>query len=112
MQDTPEQQGGLLPADAQTAEVRQPPGRALDRPAPRHATERPAILRLGVHSVASMRGHQLYAFLLQPVVERVAVVGLVADHTLGKRAREYEVELPLHEHSFMVIGPRSRHSDR
>lgn len=86
MEEALEQACGLFVADAEAAEVLEPRDRAFHLPASDVASERTAILRRGfAPSVDTVRCDQFDALLAQVVAEAVAVVGLVADDSLGRR---------------------------
>src|SRR5215831_14312479 len=73
------------------ATVAQEPGEEpLDVPPPPIATKAAAVLCLGVPWM--VRGDELDPALLELSVERVAVVGLVADQELRERFREAGVD--------------------
>lgn len=85
MQEALEEHGGLLVADAQAAEVLKPRDRAFHGPASLVPPQRAAILRgvLGLAALA-VRGDHLNALRVEIFIQRVAVVGLVADDALRR----------------------------
>ncbi len=100
MKETLKQAGRLFPADAQTAEVLQPADRAFHGPASLVAAQDSAILR-GLESVGAMRGDHRDASRRKCGVERVAVVGFVADDALGVVVADHAVEQALDQMAFV-----------
>ena len=94
MKESLEQAGRFFPSDAQAAEVLQPTDRALHGPAALVAPQGPAILR-GFESVGAMRGDHLDAARSERSVQRIAVVGFVADDALGVVVADHEVKQSL-----------------
>ena len=81
-----------LIADDQTAEVAQPGEEPLNLPTALVPSQWTAILGLGAFPVPTVRGNHLDAELGQRVVERISVVGAVANQALGQLGYEAGVE--------------------
>ena len=75
-----------LVARVHAAHAQEPRDQSFDVPAPPVPPERSAVLRFLVGRV--VRRDELDAALLEPRVERVAVVRLVADESLGEGSGE------------------------
>ncbi len=81
--------GVIVPASDQPTRVVKPREEAFDLPAPLAAAERPAILAGRASTVVTMTRDHLDAVRRhQHLVERIAVVGFVADQALGKVGEE------------------------
>jgi hypothetical protein len=75
--------GGFFPPDAKPSEVLQPGNGALDGPSSLISPKAASILRCILGSaIASMRSDQFDALLSQGPIQSVAVISLVADHSL------------------------------
>ena len=81
-----------LVADDQAAEVAQPGEESLHLPAAFVPAQRPAILRLGAFPAAPVRRDHLDPQLQERLVERVGIVGAVADEPSGQVGYEAGVE--------------------
>ena len=96
---------GLLPADAQTPEVLEPADGTFHGPTPCVAAERTSILgnvfRLAIAAVG--RDH-LDPFYRHRFIKPVAVIGLVANDSLGGPLREHEVKQPLNQGALVGCG--------
>ena len=104
MKETLEGELGFFPADAKASVVLQPSDRAFDGPAPFVATQRATVLRDA--SIGSVGGDHFHALQSELFIQSVAVVGLVADDSLGKLGAEHEAEEFLDQTAFMRIGRR------
>jgi len=83
----------ILVANDKSAEVLKPSKQAFDLPSTFVPTQRPPVLGGRPASLASMRSYHLDASLLvQPTVQAVAIVGLVADHSRGQIVEEAGVQ--------------------
>ncbi len=69
-------------ADQQSAELSEPCVGAFDDPASLVASELPSVLVFSLLVVVAVRDDKLDAALLQPLAQRVGVVGAVGDHAL------------------------------
>jgi hypothetical protein len=88
----------VLPTGNRAAKIVEPSKQAFDLPAPQFAP----VLGLGSTAVRLVRRDQLDAvLLLQTRIQRIAVVGPVADHASGERRREALLEGGLDESGFM-----------
>ena len=67
----------------------EPSKQALDFPATTVAAQHATVLRDGSAAVAAMRRDQLHMELLAyPLIQRIAVVGFIADQSLRRLAEE------------------------
>jgi len=84
----------LLADDEATevAQVAQPGEEPLDLPAPPVAAQRAAVLGLGLGAVAPVWGNHLDAQLAQSLIQRVGIVGAVANKPLGQLVDKAGVE--------------------
>ena len=73
-------------------------------PSPRVPPQPAAILGRGAGSVGAVRCDQVDPLTRQMVIERIAVVGLVANGAVGRHAGEHELEEPLHQ--LRLVGCR------
>src|SRR5271156_3308149 len=72
----------MFPAADESAEIMEPSEEALDFPAPTVATQFPAVLgALATAIVLVGRDEPDAMFLQQALVQRIAVVGAVTDHS-------------------------------
>ena len=74
-------------AHNESAEVAEPGDAALDDPTLLVAAQDTPVLRSGAASVGTVRGNQSDAAAPQSLAQRVAVVALVGDHSLGLLSR-------------------------
>ncbi len=82
--------------------VLKPREESLDSPATLHPTKRTSILSLRALAVAAVPGDQLDSSLFhQALIQSVAVVGPVADQTLGSGPEEPVVDRLLHKGDLM-----------
>jgi hypothetical protein len=89
MEKCPVNRNQAIPANNQTPEVTQPSKGSLDFPPPAIAPQFSTILQLGLFPITPMRADQLNLLDLQPLSQRITVVGLVSDqppHTLARPA--------------------------
>lgn len=85
MQEALEEHGGLLVADAQAAEVLEPGDRTFHRPATAVSSQRATVLGHVLRPAApAVRRNHLDALIVQVLVERIAVVRLVADDPIRR----------------------------
>jgi len=83
----------ILVANDKSAEVLKPGKQAFDLPPTFVPTQRSPVLGGRFASVASMGSNHLHAsVLVQPTIQTVAVVGLVADHSRGQIVKEAGVQ--------------------
>lgn len=109
-----EEHGGLLVADAQSAEVLESRDGAFEGPATHVPTQGTSVLGHVLSLAApAVRRDQLDALPSQVVVEHVAVVGLVADDPLGVFDGQHEVQQALDQRAFvraLLNVPSMKHS--
>src|SRR2546429_6738323 len=88
--------------DENASEVVQPGEEPFDLPASVVSAEHPAILGLGSGAVLPMRSDHLdIVFLLQRVIQRIAIVGSVADQPLRHLPDEPSVQSLFFQRDFM-----------
>src|SRR5260370_15593227 len=91
----------------------QPGKQSFDLPTPTIAPQLAPVLRVGLAPVDFMRRDQLDAvLLLQSLIQRIAVVGPVADHSLRRRHREALLDGGFDETSFMGRSASNPGGDR
>jgi hypothetical protein len=78
---------GAIPTHDQSAEVAEPGDGTLDDPAAAVAAQGATILRWWPDSIPLVRDNQFDAPTLQPLPQRIAVISLVGNHSLGLLAR-------------------------
>jgi len=101
LEEAEEVLGVSFVAGDQAAEVLEPGEQALDLPAPAIAAQRPAVLSLEFAAL-EVRSDELDPPLLaQPLIEPVAVVGAIADQSLGGEVEESGVDRLFDERDFM-----------
>lgn len=74
----------ILVPDHEPAIVAQPSEHPLDLPPAPVSSQRTAVLCPGALPASSMGGNHLDALILQPLIERVGVVGSVPNEALGQ----------------------------
>ena len=82
----------VFPAGDETAEVMEPGEEPLDLPSTFVAAQRSAVLRSGLFAVPPVRGNHLHVKLRQFHVQRIGVVGAVANEALGQLSDKSGVE--------------------
>src|SRR5579884_215785 len=109
----------MFPTRDQSAEVVQPSKEALNFPAAAVAPQFATVLRGFSRAVAVVRGDQMNAVLfLQALIERIAVVGAIADHSFRFGFGEALLDGRFDELRFMrrsagdAAGNETRRSDR
>ncbi len=86
----------------ESSAVLNPREEPLDPTATPHPTKRAAILRLRAPAIAAVPSDQLNpAFLPQPLVQSVAVIGTIADEPVGGAVEEAVVNRFVHERDLM-----------
>lgn len=92
----------IFPTADQSAEVVQPGKEALDFPATAVTTQSAAVLSILPATIALVRRNESDPVLLpEASVERIAVVGAIADHSLGFGSREALLQGAFDERGFM-----------
>lgn len=89
-----------LPSDHESSEVVQPGERPFDLPTMSIASKGTTILRSFLSIAPVGRDHLDPPFEQQPFVERIALVGLVADQALGLHVEKSAVEGFVNESDF------------
>jgi len=82
----------VFPTDKDTSLPLDPSKEAFDKPASRVSTEPTAVLRVRLDPVRTVRGDHLDAVSAQFLIERIAVVGAVADEVLRLGLDHVEVK--------------------
>lgn len=111
MQESLEETSRLLPADAESAVVLEPRDGAFDGPSAAVAAEVSVLREILGASVRPVRRDQVRALAGELIVQRVAVVRLVADDAAGRHAGEHELKEALHQRALVRRGrgPVDRH---
>ena len=104
--------GPPLVADHQPPEVRKPREQPLDLPAPLVAPELAPVLGLPLLAVPPVRGDHLYARFSEGRVQRVGVVGPVADQPLGPLIEEARGQGLLYEGDLVRRSARRANGER
>ena len=94
----------VIPSDHDSSEVVKPGKQAFDLPAALVATERTPILGRRIFAIPYPpmgRDHLDPSFLEQPLIEAIAIVGVVADHSFRLGLGEAGIERFLDERDFM-----------
>ena len=95
------------------AVVVEPREQSFDFPAPSVSSQRPAVLGCGSLAAPSVRTDHLDpTFAPQPIVERIAVVGSIADEAFGIVGKETSVECVFDESDLMGRSTRDPGGDR
>src|SRR5689334_12154683 len=103
----------VFPANDDAAKIMKPGEQALDFPTPAVAAQDAAVLRGLPAAQRMMRSHQLYAeALLNLRVQRVAVVGAVADQSLGSFREKAALDGGGNELGFMRRSAGHVHGER
>lgn len=91
----------------------QPGKEPFDLPAPAIASQLAPVLGSGLAAVDLVRRDQLNGMvLLQPGIERIAVVSAISDHSLRRRRGEALLNGGFDEASFMWRSASNPHGDR
>ncbi len=102
----------ILPTGDQPTKVMQP-GKSLSSSSAVILSELAPVLRLGLAAVYFVRRDQLDAVvLLQPLVQRITVIGEIDNHVLGGRRREALLDGGFDEASFMWRSASNPGGDR
>lgn len=103
----------VFPANDDTAKIMKPSEQALDFPTPAVAAQHATVLRGFPAAQRMMRSHQLYPeALLNLRIQRVAVVGAVADQSLGSFGKEAALDGSFNEFCFMRRSAGHVHGER
>src|SRR5271166_883810 len=105
--------GASFPARDQATEVLQPGKEPLDSPSSACAPQTAAILGRLAAAIVPMGSDQLHAVVrAQPPCQRRAVIGLVADQSLGWRREEALLECGFDEPDLMRSSAGHVHGER
>ncbi len=105
--------GATFPSRHQAAEVLQPGEEPLHSPASPRASQAAAILGGLAAAIVPVRRDQLRAVVrAQPTGQRRAVIGFVADQSLGRRREETLLESGFDEPAFMRSSAGHVHGER
>ena len=103
----------ILPTGDQPTKVMQPGKQPFNLPTPAVAPQLPPVLRLGLSPVDFVGRDQLDAVrLLQPLIQRIAVVSAIANHSLRRRCGKALLDGNLDEASFMWRSASNPGGDR
>src|SRR5579863_2388040 len=103
----------VFPANDDASKVMKPSEQTLDLPATPVTAEHAAILRRFPAARGIVRGNQLHAeAFANPCVQRIAVVGAVADQSLGSLGEESPCERDFDELCFMRRSAGHVHGER
>jgi len=102
----------VLPADDQTAEVMQPGKEPLDLPAPTITTQFASILGFTAAARGVRRDHANAILLPQSLVQRIAVIGPIANQESGCCRSEALLEGCFHQLGFMRRSACNPHGER
>jgi pimeloyl-ACP methyl ester carboxylesterase len=93
----------VFPANDDATKVMKPSEKTLDLPAAAVTTQAATVLRCGGHAHKFVRRDQLHAVaFLNALVQRVAVISAVADHSLGSFPEEALLERGF---DLVLVGP-------
>ena len=102
--------GVEFPADEYAALPLYPGEETLDEPASHIAAQPSSILRRRRHAIGAVWRDHLDTISSQFLVERIAVIGPVADQVIRLGFDHVEIEAQLHQANLMVVG--SMRADR
>ena len=103
----------VFPANNGATKIMQPSEQALNFPTTAVAAQAATVLSCGRNAHNFMGSDELHAVALQDaLVQRIAVVGAVADHALGSFRKEALVERGFDEFCFMRRSAGHVHGER
>src|SRR5277367_4826945 len=103
----------IFPAHNDATKVMKPGEQALDFPSAAVAAQRAAVLGDRLAAVPAVRKNQLHAQgFAQALVQRIAVIGFVADQSCGSFSEESLPEGGFHEDRFIWSSAGHVHGDR
>src|SRR5271170_6703639 len=103
----------VLPARDDTTIIMEPSKQTLDFPATTVAAQHAAILGDGFAAVPAVRRDQFHAQMFaHPLIQRIAVIGFVADQSLRCFAQESSLERGFDESGFIRRSADHVHGDR
>ena len=103
----------VLPASDDAAIIMEPSNQTLDFPATSVAAQRAAVLGYGFAAVPAVRRDQFHAEkFADPLIQRIAVVGFVADQSLRNFTQESPLQRGFDKSGFMRRSADHVHGDR
>ena len=103
----------IFPANDDATKVMKPSEQALDLPAAAVTTQTATVLSRGGHAHKFVRRDELYTVaFLDVLVQRIAVVSAVTDHSLGSFRKEALLERGFDEFCFMRRSAGHVHGER
>jgi hypothetical protein len=103
----------VFPANDNTAKVMKPSEQTLDFPTATVATQTATVLCCGGYAHRSVRRHELHTIvLLDALVQGIAVVSAVTNHSLGSFPEESLLERSFNEFCFMRRSAGHVHGER
>jgi hypothetical protein len=102
----------VLITNCDTSEVQKPSIQTLDLPSSGITSKRSPVLRSRFTAILLVRGDQLSSTLTQNCIQRIAVIGLIADQSLGSFFDESTFERDLCKLDFMRASAGHVHRDR
>jgi len=103
----------VFPANHDTTKVMQPRKQSFDFPTAAIATQAPAILCCRCDAHKFVRRDELHAVaLLEALVQGIAVVSTIADHSLGRFGKELSIQRGFDEFCFMRRSAGHVHGER
>src|SRR6202049_3168880 len=103
----------ILPANNDATIIMEPSKQAFNFPATTVATQGATVLGDGSAAVAAMRRDQLHMELFAyPLIQRIAVVGFIADQSLRRLAEESALQRGFDERGFIRRSADHVHGDR
>ena len=103
----------VFPTNDSAAKIMKPGEQTLDFPAPSVATQNAAVLRGSCNAHEFVGRDELHAVpLMDALVQRIAVVSAVADHSLGSLDEESLLERGFDEFCFMRRSAGHVHGER
>src|SRR5271156_213121 len=103
----------IFPASDDATIIMEPSKQALDFPATTVAAQHAAVLGDGFAAVPAVRRDQFHAQMFaHPLIQRIAVIGFVADQSLRCFAQESSLERGFDESGFIRRSADHVHGDR
>src|ERR1700680_2460764 len=103
----------ILPANNDATIIMEPSKQAFNFPATTVATQGATVLGDGSAAVAAMGRDQLHVELFAyPLIQRIAVVGFIADQSLRRLAEESALQRGFDERGFIRRSADHVHGDR
>ena len=103
----------VFPANDSATKIMQPSKQSFDFPTTAVATQDATVLGDGSAAVAAMRRDQFHVEMLaHALIQRIAVVGFIADQSLGRFVEESALERGFDEGGFIRRSADHVHGDR